>query len=516
MRTFARKTHGDGVTPGRREFLKMAAAVAAAFSLEGRSLLAIETPGQTRNLIFIIADQHSGMALGCAGHPVVRTPRLDGLAREGVVFTHAYTCGTTCAPSRASIHTGLHVQTHGVRSNSIPLREDCRSIWNLMDEHEYSLSDVPRTGLYRRDQYLDWLTQLGYQNVISPIIGSADTAKIIPTPYRYEVGRAGLSVDHSQDAWTIRNAIQFLEENKDRRFCLWVRLFGAHDPWVVPAPYDAMYRPSDLPLPPYLEGEFDSKPPRQKRNWESTGADQLSDDQIRTILAHYLGMVSYTDMLVGRLMDRISALGLDESSVTVYTGDHGDNMGHHRNFTKGYALYEPAMRIPLIVRAPGGLPRGAKVDALVSGVDFLPTILELMGLPAEPGLHGTSLVPLWRGNRQKAHDRVFACQGYEGLDRIVMMRTEDWKLTRYDDGGGELYDLREDPHELRNLIDEPHYSSTVRRLTQEMEEWDDRHPHVEPQITGAMEQANPERVEQIREAFRRWKEKRRARNAVLI
>lgn len=156
--------------------------------------------------------------------------------------------------------------------------------------------------------------------------------------------------------------------------------------------------------------------------------------------------------------------------MIVYTADHGDNMGVHRNFTKGYALYEPAMRIPLIVRAPGDLPRGARVDALVSGVDFLPTMLELMGLPREPGLHGTSLAPLWQGTRRKAHDRVFAGQGYEGLDRIVMLRTPEWKLTRYDEGDGELYDLQKDPHELHNLIDERGYSSVVRRLTEEMED----------------------------------------------
>jgi arylsulfatase A-like enzyme len=482
----------------RRDFLKTSAAAAA-----GRL-----DPSQTdgpRNLVFLIADQHSGLALGCNGRPIVRTPRLDALARQGALFTHSYCAGTTCAPSRASIHTGLHVHAHGVRENGVLLPDDCISIWSILEKHGYKLNDVPRKGLYNLGPYFKWLADLGYSDVASPIIGSKQKARLIPTPYRYAVGRAGLALDHSQDAFTVRNAMRFLDENRDRRFCLWVRLFGAHDPWVVPEPYDTMYRPSDLPLPPYRQGEFDSKPGQQKRTWVGTGAARLTDDQVRLILAHYLGMVSYTDMLVGRLLDKLQDLKLESDTVVIYTADHGDTMGQHRIFTKGFALYEPAMRVPLIIRAPSDFPRGARIDAAVSGIDLLPTMLDLMNLPAERDLHGQSLVPLWRGTTRSVRQQVFAGQGFEGFDRLVMMRTPEWKLTRYDEGGGELYDMRNDPHELNNLIAEPKYSSIRQQLTRQMEDWDRGSFHAAPRFPAGMQS---EEIERIKQAYSAWMKKK--------
>jgi choline-sulfatase len=469
-----------------------------------QSLATAALPGGRRNLVFIVADQHSGLALGAAGHPIVRTPRLDALARQGVHFTHAYCTGTTCAPSRASIQTGLHVHSHGVRENGVPLPEDRPALLDILDQTGYKLNDVPRNNLYRLEPFYKHLAERGYTDVASPIIGSRSKAGLIPTPYRYAVGRAGLDLEDSQDAFTIRNAIRFLDENKEQRFCLWVHLFGSHDPWVVPAPYDTMYRPVDLPVPPYRDGEYASKPAQQRRTWENTGASKLSDDHIRLILAHYFGMVSFTDMLVGRLLDKLSALRLDSNTAVVYMADHGDTMGHHRIFTKGFALYEPAMRIPLIMRSPG-MPAGKRVETGVSGVDLLPTTLELLDLPPRTGIQGRSLLPLWRGRKQSDPGLVFASQGFEGYDRLSMWRTPDWKLTRYDEGGGELYDMRTDPHELNNLFDDARYASVRQRLSRQMEDWDRRSFHAPPRFPPGMKTDERERIQQ---AFASWMRKK--------
>ena len=424
------------------------------------------------NLVFIIADQHSGLALGCAGHPVARTPRLDALARQGVLFTHACTAGITCGPSRASLDTGLHAQAHGVARNGIPLSKDATSIYTVLKESGYS---APAEHTHSdRKEYLQWLTSLGYGEVTDPIIGPKDKAKLIPMPYRFEVGRAGMSKAHSLDAFSLQSAIRFLEQPKSdsQAFGLWVQLHGSHDPYVVPAPYDTMYRPASLPMPPYKRGEYDSKPARQKRTWQAQGADKLSDEQIKTILAHYFGMISQTDSLVGELLDKLSEFGLDQNTVVIYAGDHGDTMGYHRMFTKGFALYEPAVRIPLIIRAPGDLPRGVRIDAAVSGVDVLPTVLDLLGLPPLKGLHGRSLVPLWDGRERFGSEEVFAGQGDDKTDRIVMIRTPRWKLVRYAEGGQELYNLETDPAELDNLAAEPKYADAARRLSRRLDDWD--------------------------------------------
>jgi len=401
--------------------------------------------------------------------------------------------------------TSVRVQRHGVRENGVPLGAEFPTLWTILEKNGYTLS-ARQGGRGRTAQYLEWLAGLGYKDVTSPIIGSKQKAKIIPTPYRYAVGQAGLSPEHTLDAYAVENAIRFLEENKGRRFCLTVQMHGPHDPWVAPPPYDTLYRPSDLPLPPYREGEYDAKPAMQKRIWRETGADRFTDEQIRIILAHYYGLVTYSDMLVGKVLDKLAALGLDEKTVVLYTADHGDMIGTHRMFTKGFAFYEPAIRIPLIIRVPARLPRGARSDALVSNVDFLPTTLELLGLPPASGLEGRSQVPVWRGS-SRGRDAIFAGEGYEGEDRLVMLRTRQWKLTRYDEGGGELYDLERDPNELHNVIANPKYAAVVRRLTRQLERWDTEYPHAELRITPQAERADPQRWARVRAAFEEWKKK---------
>jgi choline-sulfatase len=491
----------------RRELVKsltLAAGGVASSRIAGWAAPAVPTGSANRNLIFIIADQHSGIALGAAGHPIVRTPRLDELASEGVLFTHTYTAGATCAPSRASMMTGKYVHSHGVRENGISLGDDHLTLGKILERNGFRSSEVSdQTPLRKR--HLQRLSELGYTDVVSSIIGSKAKAMIIPTPYRYETGRAGLVLDHTLDAFAIQNALQFLEENKDRRFCLWINLFGSHDPWFAPEPYDTMYRPSDLPLPPYRKGEFENKPAPQRRNWVSTGAEKLTDDQIRTILGHYFGMISHTDMLVGRLLDKVSDLRLKDNTAVVYTADHGDTMGCHRLFTKGFAFYEPAMRIPLIIRGPGEQRRSARIHAAVSGVDMLATVLDLLDLPAEQGLHGTSLMPLSQGASRSVHEQIYSGEGYEGYDRMIMVRTPEWKLTRYDGSSGELYHLRDDPDELNNLIADPRCAEVRKELTADLENWDRSYPRAPLQLPPSLVKEEPARAEKIRRDFEAWK-----------
>lgn len=451
--------------PSRRKFLRTVATA---------GLPHLMRAGENRhpNLLFIIADQHSGLALGSTGHPIVQTPQLDKLARQGVLFTHAYTAGATCAPSRASLDTGLHVSRHGVTRNGIPLREDLTSIYKVLNKAGY---DAPLEHTHSdRKKYIEWLKSLGYGEVTNPIIGPESDTRLIPTPYRFEVGRAGVRKEHSLDAFSMQSAVRYLEQRKrdSRPFGLWLQLHGGHDPYVVPAPYDTMYDASSLPVPPYRQGEYDSKPARQRRTWEAQGANKLSDKQIQIILAHYLGMISQTDTLVGQLLDKISELELDKNTIVVYVADHGDTMGYHRMFTKGFAFYESAVRIPLIIRTPSGLPRGVRIDEAVSGVDVLPTLIDLLGLPPVNGVHGHSLLPAWNGQMHSMRKEVFASQGSEGRDRMVMIRTAQWKFARYDDGGSELYNVQDDPSELNNLAALPYYADVRRTLSERIDNWD--------------------------------------------
>jgi arylsulfatase A-like enzyme len=348
--------------------------------------------------------------------------------------------------------------------------------------------------------HLAWLKSLGYRNVESSFMGSTDFAKPLDLPIWRPAGRAGLAPEHSHDSYVAQHALRFLEENRHRPFACFVQFRGPHDPYLTPRPFDTMFRPEDIPMPAYASDEFANKPPRQLAAYRKQGMDKLSDLQIRQLVAHYYGMLAHDDMLAGKVLQRLDDLGLRENTLVVYLADHGDTMGRHRLMSKDFAFYEPSVRVPMIFRGPG-LPSGRRVGDLVSGIDHLPTLLDLLHLPAVPKIQGRSLTPYWTQGFRDRDRAVFCGQGYEGTDRAVMMRTADWKLNRYDDGGWELYDLAKDPNELRNVYSDPAYAGVLGPLKDRLLTWDRQFPHRAPLFKPG---ESPERIEKINAAFRQW------------
>jgi choline-sulfatase len=476
---------GAGSSPviGRREFL------ASSF---GAGLLNAQPSSRKLNLLYILTDQHSGLAGGFAGDGIAKTPHLDRLASEGVTFTHAFSAGMTCGPSRASLLTGLHHQSHGVRPGAATPPE-LPNLSDILRSNGYAISTDA-------DDHLSWLKSLGYRNVESSFMGSTDFAKPLPLPIWRPAGRAGLAPEHSHDSYIAQNALRFLEENRNRPFACFVQFRGPHDPYLTPRPFDTMFRPDDILMPAYASDEFANKPPRQLAAYLKQGMNKLSDSQIRQLIALYYGMLAHDDMLAGQVLQRLDDLGLRDNTLVVYLADHGDTMGRHRLMSKDFAFYEPSVRVPMIFRGPG-LPAGRRIGDLVSGIDHLPTLLELLNLPAVPKIHGRSLAPYWTKGFRDPDRAVFCGQGYEGTDRAVMMRTANWKLTRFDDGGWELYDLAKDPGELRNVYSDPAYSATLGALKDRLLTWDRQTPHRAPLFKPG---ESPERIEKINAAFRQW------------
>jgi arylsulfatase A-like enzyme len=475
----------------RREFLTAPAGMLAASQAQSAPY----------NLLYILADQHSGLATKGNGDPVVQAPTLERLAGQGIEFTNACSAGMTCGPSRASLNTGLHHQTHGVRAGS-PLPEEIPSLQKSLLQHGYTLSERFHGDGNPLQSHLEWLKHLGYENVETNYVGSSDLARVLPLPLKWKIGVAGLAPEHSFDGFIAERAISFLERNRNQRFACFVQFRGPHDPYLTPRPYANLFDPRALPKPHFREGEFESKPPRQKASWQSQGAHRLSDEQIQAVRAIYYGMVAHTDHHAGRVLRRLEDLGLADNTVVVYLSDHGDTMGHHRIFSKDYAFYEPTVRTPLLFRTPDpAMKRGTKSAAPASGVDVLPTLLELLHLPTIEKIHGRSLVPAWRGSEIDRERQIFCGQGFEGYNRTVMLRQGQWKLTRYDEGGWELYDREADPHETYNRVGEAKYAAVQNRLQAQLRQWDGDLPHRRPIYTG---RETDEQKLLIEAAFNRW------------
>ncbi|MGH9808436.1 MAG: sulfatase family protein, partial [Terriglobia bacterium] len=190
----------------------------------------------------------------------------------------------------------------------------------------------------------------------------------------------------------------------------------------------------------------------------------------------YYGMAAYSDDSIGRVLSRLHELNLDDNTVVALVADHGDTMGRHRFMSKDYAFYEPAVRIPMIFRAPGRAAGIVRTDP-VSGIDVFPTLCDLMGLAKPSGIPGQSLVARWEGKESDPSRTIYSAQGTPGKNRAAMLRTPRYKYTRFDDGGSELYDLDRDPDELENRADSSGYAPVLAQLKQQMEEQERQYPH---------------------------------------
>jgi arylsulfatase A-like enzyme len=293
-----------------------------------------------------------------------------------------------------------------------------RSGYAISHPHGYNLED-------ERKEHEKWLVDLGYEQPLSSINGVESMARFLDLPLKWKCGRMGLAPEHAFDGYCAQRAIRFLETNRNRPFACFLQLRGPHDPYTAPRPFDTSIDPQGLSLPPSRRGEFQNKPVRQRLSFESQGAARMSDSQIRQILALYYGMASYSDHCLGQVLTRLQELGLHDNTVVVLLSDHGDTMGRHRMMSKDFAFYEPAMRIPLIIRAPGTRPRDTVCADPVSGVDVFPTLCDLMGLAKPERVQGQSLVKRWEGRESYPNRPIFSAQGVPGRNRAMMLRTRN-------------------------------------------------------------------------------------------
>lgn len=259
-----------------------------------------------------------------------------------------------------------------------------------------------------------------------------------------------------------------------------------------------MYPPDEVPLPPRVPGELESKPVDQQIACKAFAADKLTEKQMRKVISIYYGMNTYIDTEIGRVLKRLSELGLEEDTIIIYTSDHGDYMCEHGMIRKSKALYDCLIRIPLIVAWPGHVKSGQTFTDLVSMIDIMPTLMEILGLEILPGIQGESFLPLMNGGPYESREAIFAEHGLEGpfkkleectrfpegpltpdfspgyksgTGRIKSVRTKKWKLVYYPNGEGELYDMENDPWELTNLYGRSEHSGIIHELERRILNW---------------------------------------------
>lgn len=420
--------------------------------------------GQRPNLVLLLGDDHPHDLLGCAGHPVLRTPALDRLAATGTRFRRALVSTPICAAARATLLTGRTERAHGYTFTRPPLDEGLRreSLPRLLRDAGYRVGLVGKLGVN--------LGPGGAGELFEEL--HPGTA-----PYLAR-DAAGEALPHLTER-NAEHAVAFLRAEDPRPFCLFLWFQAPHaedanpEQFVWPAEEDALYRDGELPpLPATAEPAFFEALPdflrtglnRERFHWRFD-----TPEKRERMTRGYYRLLTAMDRAVGRVLEALEEEGLAERTVVVYTGDNGYFLGE-RGYAGKWTMHERSVRVPLLVRDPR-LPRdrrGVTLDALVSHLDLPPTLLELAGVPVPAAMQGRSLLPLLRGEAPAWREELFTehLWDHPRLPRTEGLRTERWKYIRYLEHPEyeELYDLEADPHEARNLAGAPEHAGRLADL----------------------------------------------------
>jgi choline-sulfatase len=488
----------------RRTFLGTAAAVTAAAA----------SPAKKRtNFVFFMPDEMRAESLGCYGHPVVKTPNFDRLASQGVRFDQCHVQNTVCAPSRCSLMTGWPVHVRGHRSLYYGLHRDEPNLLRYLKEDGYDVYFYGKNDLFAPESFplsvTDWDSKpsdrSGYRNPWKP-----DD----PNYYSFLWGklpdRRAIS-----DFANLQAAIRILERKSDKPFCIYLPLIFPHPPFTAPEDFYDMYKAADLP--PLRPADLPRKPNFHDAIRRTRGLDRLSDKDFRKIQAVYLGMVSYSDWLLGELLEAIERTGHNNDTSVFTFADHGEWAGDFGLVEKWpSAMDDTLTRIPLIARVPGYEQAAGHVSKeVVELYDVMATCLDLTGITAQHTHFARSLVPQLNGKPGDPDRAAFCEGGYnvyepqcfepmgefnnpaniyypkiklqnehpETITRSTMIRTREAKLILRPDGQSELYDLVHDPRELRNAYGEPDYAKTESLLRERLLNWYIRTADVAPRQT---------------------------------
>ena len=426
--------------------------------------------GTKPNLLFIMADQLRYDALGYAGRFSISTPNLDRLASEGAFFSKAYTPIPVCAPARQSLLSGRSADSFGALWNYdfIPtntVRGNDPSWIHALVERGYRTSLVGQWHASPEEAP----AAFGYETYIP----FGEYEAYVRTTYpdiQYTGGWMGeaspLPLEDSRTHYMARRTMALLDEYAaaEAPFLLMWDFADPHLPCRPSEPFASMYTGADIEPWDSFGDPMDNKPYIQRQqlvNWDLT---QTSREAYLDCIARYYGMVSQLDDAIGRVLAHLEELGLAQNTLVIFTSDHGDTCGGHGMLDKHYILYEDVVHIPLIMRLPGVVPSGIRVQRCVSNcLDLPPTIEEIMELPPSGVRHGLSLLLLLAGEEQPARPNytVFTSNGQQfGLFTQRGITDGRWKyiwnLTDMD----EFYDLDADPGEFHNLIAYPMEQNT--------------------------------------------------------
>ena len=507
-----------------------------------------------KNVLLIVVDQWRGDTLPMLGHPVVKTPNIEALAKEGVTFARHYTQAVPCGPGRASLLTGLYMMNHRAVQNTIPLdarhtnialevrkagyepalvgytttTPDPRSTaskdprFTVLGADMEGWNPVGSWGL-RMQTYFGWLESQGQK--------LPDNPWDIWLPEGLEENQVGatalpsrIPAHLSDTTWFTDKGLDYLRSVQHKPWFLHLGYFRPHPPFAAPAPYHTMYDPAQCPPPvraasSQLEGEqhpllqfYLDNTTRKSffQNGQGLGC-QMDEAEVRQMRATYYGLMSEVDDQLGRVFKFLKETGQWDNTLIVLTSDHGEQLGDHHLLGKvGY--FDESFHIPMIVRDPGvqsNATRGQIVQQFTETVDTMPTLLDWLDQPIPRACDGVSLLPFlhhgqapkgWRTEVHYEFDyrNIFYSQPEEVLgtemdeSNLAVVQDEHYKYVHFAAQPPLFFDLRKDPAQMHNRAKDPDYAQLVLTYAQKMLNW--RLKHADKTLTGYA--ASPEGLKQ--------------------
>ncbi len=430
---------------------------------------------QRPNLLIIMADEHAPMFSGPYGHPVVKTPNLDRLAANGVLFTHAYCNSPLCVPSRMSFMTGRYVHHIGVWDNAVPLASDAVTWAHRLGAGGYEVVLCGKQHFVGPDKLHGFHAQLGrdlHGSRLHPIFDWSEGTPAGKSWGSY-LDRAGpgTSEEIEIDDETEAAAMTYLKDSARRKkpWALNVSFLAPHFPLVVPQRFWDLYPLDHVDLPHLPPGHLDGQHAVYQRMRSMFGMDQFSEQQVRRGRAGYYGLISYLDEKIGTLRNALEETDQIENTLIVYVSDHGEMAGEHGMWRKSN-FYEQSVRIPLLLSWPGRLPTGRRVESVVSLVDLVATFIDVANVPHDIGpMDGRSLLPLAQRASEDWKDEAFSEYFGHGVARpMAMLRRGRYKLNYSLGDVPELYDLTQDPGEFQDLGTDPAHAEIREELSKRL------------------------------------------------
>jgi arylsulfatase A-like enzyme len=489
-----------------------------------------QQPANRPNIIYIMSDDHAYQAISAYGKGLNHTPNIDKLADQGVLFTRAFVTNSICGPSRAVMLTGKHSHINGFKDNHSTFDGNQQTVAKLLHHAGYQTAVIGKWHLISDPQGFDyWNIVVGQGEYYNPDFIENGVRKKVP----------GYVTNITTDF-----AMNWLDNReKDKPFFLVYQQKAPHRNWMPEERYYHLFDSVQFPVPANYFDDYTTRTkaaneqameiatdmhpaydlklafdlpkeeqkglaanwqniynrltPEEKKKWEAAygpsieafnkaglSGKELALWKYQRYMKDYLRCVQSVDDNVGRLMDYLKANGLDKNTIIVYTSDQGFYLGEHGWFDKRF-MYEESFRTPLIVKWPGVTNKKMSTSSMVQNLDFAETILDMAGLPIPLEMQGKSFVPVLKGKQKgNVHDALYY-HFYENQEHKVAkhigVRTDRYKLIYfYENKEWELYDLKNDENEMKNVYNDPANKKVVQMMKQKLKQLKEEYKDPEP------------------------------------